>query len=213
MLRSGSVLVFLYSIQTSLMSRLGGSLGLCVVGIGINGYSQSFGFRGAGTGPQSGRPIRGRQNIRTNKLPERLLLIGLWAPESVPEFIFFPSPRLRLSRRRVTPTDRGRRPRPRPSPPRPPRSRPTSSAPSPPPPARRRTLRRVRPVRSTAPWPSNCRRSSRQRGTRQTPAALANLPFVGPCVRLKGGSEARSQKPGARRRSCDEDVLHSSSTG
>src|SRR6185503_17525290 len=34
MLRRGSVLLFLYSIQTSLMSRLGGALGLCV-GLGM----------------------------------------------------------------------------------------------------------------------------------------------------------------------------------
>src|SRR5687768_3466250 len=64
MLRRGSVLVFLYSIQTSLMSRLGGALGLCV-GIGINEYSQSFGRHRRGI-----RSSEGGDRSAGGKLPD-----------------------------------------------------------------------------------------------------------------------------------------------
>src|SRR5437762_3334118 len=87
MLRSGSVLDFLYSTQTSLMSRLTGALGaalgtvLCE-GLGIYGYSQSVGLRTA-------RTSRGRlRKDACGKNRTRLLLIGRGRPDFIGEIIF-----------------------------------------------------------------------------------------------------------------------------
>src|SRR4051812_3030585 len=167
MLRSGSVFDFLYSIQTSLMSRftgaLGAALGTVCEGLGIYGYSQSVGLRSA-------RTSRGRlRKDACGKNRTRLLLIGRCRPDFIGEIIFSqPAPKrpeyprrrrpARPSTRRTWPLRRRR-------------SHPAFFAPSPPPPVPPRTSLPSPAGRCLAPSRSSCRRSCRRPGTRRTPAA------------------------------------------